>query len=145
LLILTVGLFTVKTFKERIIHASLFELIAIAIATPIAVFILNKSIVEVGLLAFILSTLAALWNMLYNIMFERVEAVLAWSRTFKVRVIHTIGFQAGFISMAVPIIMVMLDLTALEAFLFDLGFFLFFMPYTYFYNLIYDTYRHRFF
>lgn len=59
--------------------------------------------------------------------------------------LHAVGFEAGFILIGVPIAAWMLSITLVQAFMLELGFFLFFLPYTMLYNWLYDTLRQRWF
>jgi hypothetical protein len=65
------------------------------------------------------------------------------TRTAKVRALHALGFECGFIVIGVSIVAAVLGVTLLQAFTLEIGFFLFFLPYTMFYNWAYDTLRER--
>lgn len=134
-----------KSFFERIVHAVGFETIAVMIIAPLGAWLLNRSMVQVGALAVMLSTVAMVWNMVYNTAFDRLWPVSRVIRGLKVRVLHAVGFEAGFILIGVPIAAWMLNITWGQAFMLELGFFLFFLPYTMFYNWLYDTLRQRWF
>lgn len=72
-----------KSIVERIVHAVGFEVIAVLICAPVGAWLLNRSMLEVGTLAVVLSTVAMLWNMLYNSVSDRlwpVERLPAASR-----------------------------------------------------------------
>jgi uncharacterized membrane protein len=132
-----------KSFVERIVHAVGFEAIAVMICAPLGAWLLNRSMVQVGALAVMLSTVAMVWNMVYNTVFDRLWPVSRVARNLKVRVLHAVGFEAGFILIGVPIAAWMLNITWGQAFMLELGFFLFFLPYTMLYNWLYDTLRQR--
>ncbi|CAI0695262.1 Predicted membrane protein [Serratia entomophila] len=134
-----------KSFVERIVHAVGFEAIAVMICAPLGAWLLNRSMVQVGALAVMLSTVAMVWNMVYNTVFDRLWPVSRVARNLKVRVLHAVGFEAGFILIGVPIAAWMLNITWGQAFMLELGFFLFFLPYTMLYNWLYDTLRQRWF
>jgi len=61
-----------KSLGERILHAIGFEALAVMISAPIAAWLLNKSMFEMGTLAILLSTTAMLWNIVYNSIFDRL-------------------------------------------------------------------------
>ncbi|MGP9434734.1 multidrug/biocide efflux PACE transporter [Ewingella sp. AOP8-B2-18] len=132
-----------KSLGERILHAVGFEALAVMISAPIAAWLLNKSMFEMGTLAILLSTTAMLWNIVYNSIFDRLWPVSRVARTLKVRVCHALGFEGGFILMGLPIAAGWLGISLLNAFMLEIGFFLFFLPYTMFYNWLYDTLRQR--
>lgn len=59
------------------------------------------------------------------------------------RAFHALGFESGFIVIGVSIVAYVLNVSLLQAFTLEIGFFLFFLPYTMFYNWAYDTLRER--
>ncbi|UVL63607.1 multidrug/biocide efflux PACE transporter [Pseudomonas sp. B21-032] len=132
-----------KSFAERIVHAVGFELIAVLICAPIGAWLLNRSMLEMGALAVMLSTVAMIWNMLYNAAFDRFWPVSQVARTVKVRALHAGGFETGFVLIGVPIAALMLDVSLVQAFLLEIGFFAFMLPYTMAYNWAYDLLRQR--
>ncbi|OKB66204.1 Na(+)-translocating NADH-quinone reductase subunit E [Serratia marcescens] len=134
-----------KSFVERIVHAVGFEAIAVMICAPLGAWLLNRSMVQVGALAVMLSTVAMVWNMVYNTVFDRLWPVSRVARNLKVRALHAVGFEAGFILIGVPIAAWMLSISWAQAFMLEIGFFLFFLPYTMAYNWVYDTLRQRWF
>ena len=62
-----------------------------------------------GSLAIMLSTVAMLWNMIYNSGFDRLYAP-GQKRGPGVRVLHALGFEGGFILIGLPIAAWMLDI-----------------------------------
>ncbi|MGG5217748.1 multidrug/biocide efflux PACE transporter [Rahnella variigena] len=132
-----------KTFGERIFHAVGFETLAVLISAPAAAWALNKPVWEMGALAIMLSTTAMVWNIVYNSLFDKFWPVSRVVRTFKIRVAHALGFEGGFIIMGLPIAALWLGIGLLDAFMLEIGFFLFFLPYTVAYNWVYDTLRQR--
>ncbi|WP_327440340.1 multidrug/biocide efflux PACE transporter [Pseudomonas donghuensis] len=134
---------THKSFAERIVHAVGFEVIAVLICAPIGAWLLDRSMLEMGALAVMLSTVAMIWNMLYNAAFDRLWPVSRVARTVKVRALHAGGFETGFVLIGVPIAALMLDVSLVQAFLLEIGFFAFMLPYTMAYNWVYDLLRQR--
>jgi uncharacterized membrane protein len=132
-----------KSLVERIIHAAGFEAIAVLICAPIGAWLLDRSMLEVGALAVMLSTVAMLWNMIYNAVFDRLWPVERVTRTLKVRALHAGGFESGFVLIGVPIAAVMLNVSLAQAFMLEIGFFVFMLPYTMAYNWVYDVLRLR--
>lgn len=132
-----------KSLTERIVHAVGFEAIAVLICAPIGAWLLNRSMLEVGVLALVLSTVAMLWNMLYNTVFDRLWPVERVTRGVKVRALHAAGFEIGFVLIGVPIAALMLNLSLVQAFVLEIGFFAFMLPYTMAYNWAYDLLRQR--
>lgn len=61
-----------KSLIERIVHAVGFEVIAVMIVSPLGAWLLNRSMVQIGALAVALATIAMVWNMVYNTVFDRL-------------------------------------------------------------------------
>ncbi|HGX3571852.1 TPA: chlorhexidine efflux transporter [Citrobacter koseri] len=110
-----------RSLLERIFHAVCFEGIATAIMAPTTAWLMQRSVLEMGGLTILLATTAMIWNIIYN----------------------ALGFESGFIVIGVSIVAWALNVSLLQAFTLEIGFFLFFLPYTMFYNWAYDTLRLR--
>ena len=130
-----------RSFIERIGHAVGFEVIALLVCTPIAAWLLDRALSHVGLLAILLSTTAMGWNVVYNFGFDRLWPVARVPRTLGVRALHALGFEGGLVLAGVPLAAWLLNISLVEAFLLDIGFFLFFLPYAFVYNWAYDSLR----
>ena len=134
-----------KTFTERVFHAVSFEVIAIAITTPLSAWILGRSIFQMGTVAIVLSTLAMLLNLFYNMIFDHYWPLIKGPRPTKIRVMHAIGFELSFVIIGLPILAFLLNMSLWNAFLLEVGFFAFFLFYTYAFNLSYDKLRENWF
>jgi uncharacterized membrane protein len=131
-----------RTFAERVLHAVGFEAIAIGICAPTAAWLMDKPLFQMGALALLLSTVAMVWNIIYNAGFDRFFPV-GQPRSLPLRVAHSLGFEGGFILIGLPLAAWMLDISLLQAFMVEIGFFLFFLPYSVIYNWCYDALRAR--
>ncbi|BCU89826.1 hypothetical protein YP72344_13210 [Yersinia pseudotuberculosis] len=132
-----------RSLVERVIHAIGFEVIAVAICAPVGAWLLDRSILQMGTLAVLLSSIAMLWNIVYNSLFDYFWPVSRVIRTLKIRVFHALGFEGGFILMGLPVAAFALGISIWQALVLEIGFFLFFLPYTMFYNWLYDSLRMR--
>jgi len=132
-----------RSFPERVAHAVGFEVMAILISAPVASWLLNKSMFDMGALALMLSTTAMIWNIIYNSLFDKLWPLSKVPRTLRVRIFHALGFEGGFILMGLPIAAAWLGIGLWPAFMLEIGFFLFFLPYTVVYNWVYDLLRQR--
>ncbi len=132
-----------KSLTEHIFHAVGFEVLALLISAPMAAWVMNKPIFEMGVLAILLSTTAMVWNVVYNSIFDYFWPQSRVVRTLRIRALHALGFEGGFVFLGLPIAATWLQISFLDAFLLELGFFLFFLPYTFSYNWIYDALRQR--
>jgi uncharacterized membrane protein len=134
---------TDKKLGERVLHAVLYEACAMALLVPLASLLMNESVLHMGALALMMSTAAMLWNMLFNALFDRFERARGLKRTVAVRCVHALLFEGGLVVMLVPLAAWWLNVSYWQAFLLDLGFFAFFLPYTYVFNWLYDHLRVR--
>lgn len=132
-----------KSLMERIIHAVSFEGLATLILAPTAAWLMQRSVVEMGGLSVLLATLAMVWNLIYNAAFDRIWPVSRVTRNLKVRALHAIGFESGFIIIGVTAVALLLGVSLMQAFMLEIGFMLFFLPYTMLFNWAWDTLRVR--
>ncbi len=132
-----------KTLQERFLHAIIFEVLAILTVSPLAAWIMNKPLFQMGTLAIMLSTIAMVWNMIYNTGFDHFFPRDKVKRGLLLRIAHALGFEGGFIIIGLPPVAWMLDIALLQAFLLEVGFFLFFLPYTLIYNWVWDWLRQK--
>jgi uncharacterized membrane protein len=131
-----------RTTADRIRHSILFELIGLASCTPVAAWILDKGLVQIGALNIVLSMTAMCLNYVFNLVFD--IALVRLGRPVNVRppwmrVLHAILFEASLIIIAIPVVAWWLDMTLWAAFLTDIGFTLFFLVYAFVFNWAYDV------
>lgn len=134
---------TRKSITERFLHAFVFEALAIGITAPAAAWIMDKSFMRMGVLTIAIAWIALLWNMIYNAAFDRLENHRGWRRTLWLRVVHACGFEGGLILIAIPLAAWWLDIGLWQAFVLDIALVLFYLPYTFLFNLAYDHLRAR--
>lgn len=132
-----------RSITERTIHALLFEILAIGISAPLAAWITGQSVLSMGVLTAIIATMAVLWNMAYNWLFDKLQARYRFERTLWVRALHACGFELGLIFAAIPVVAWWLDTTLWHALVLDIGLVLFYLPYAFFFNLGYDKLRQK--
>lgn len=132
-----------RLLPERIFHALCFEGLATAILAPTTAWLMDRHVLEMGGLTILLATTAMIWNIIYNMLFDRLWPVHRVTRTAKVRLFHAMGFEGGFILMGLTIAAYYLGIMFVEAFILEIGLLLFFLPYTMFYNWAYDVLRAR--
>ncbi|WP_336658504.1 PACE efflux transporter [Enterobacter asburiae] len=133
-----------KSFKERVFHAVIFEVTANVIIALSLAWLMNVSVLQSGSLSVISALTATVWNFIFNKLFDSLQKKHQFQRTFLVRAIHAVGFETGLIISLIPVAMVMLNLTATEAFFVEIGLVLFFLPYTMLFNWLYDYLRWTF-
>jgi uncharacterized membrane protein len=125
--------------RRKVVYVTLFEIIAVAITSTGLAAGSSSSLQHASVVAVATSAIAVVWNLVYNTAFERWEARQAVrGRGFKRRAAHAIGFELGFIVALVPLFAWWLDIGWWHALVLDLGLSLFFLVYTFLFNLAFD-------
>ena len=127
-----------KSLSERVLHALLFEGLAVLLFSPL---VSGKSLAHSGALTLMMSFVAVLWNMAFSAGFEALERSRGWRRTLRLRLAHACLFEVGLIAALVPMIAWWMQVDLLQALLLDIGLVLLFLPYTLMFNWLYDRYR----
>ncbi|MCP4875361.1 MAG: PACE efflux transporter [Gammaproteobacteria bacterium] len=112
-----------RTGKDRLRYTCLFELFLIVILAPISALVLQEQIVDVGVLAVLLSLKAMLFNLVYNWFFDHFDARagrIPTDRTFFRRILHAVGFEISLLITSLPIVVWWLGLSILQALLMDI-------------------------
>ncbi|MDC0336163.1 PACE efflux transporter [Pseudodesulfovibrio sp.] len=130
-----------RTQADRIRHTILFEGIALITVTPLAAWILDRNMAQIGSMAIFLSVAAMGCNYLFNLAFDHLLKKLGrpvHHRPPKLRIIHALLFEGSFLVVTVPVVAWWLDMTLWAAFVTDMGFAVFFLLYAYVFNWAYD-------
>lgn len=134
---------TKRSIAERIFHAITFEVVATVFCAPVLSWVLNKSLVQTISLTVMFAAVAMVWNMIFNAIFDRGLRRWGLRKTPTVRIIHASLFEIGLIVVLVPLAAWWMSISLLQAFFLDIGMILFFLPYTFFFNLAYDWIREK--
>lgn len=132
-----------RSWRERIGHALAFETIALVICAPTLALLMDKPLVHLGVLTLMFGSVAMLWNMLFNVLFDNAQQRLGFHRGLLARISHALLFEIGLIVVLVPLAAWWLSISLFEALLLDIGLILFFLPYTMGFNWVYDVLRAR--
>ncbi|MDG6895166.1 PACE efflux transporter [Volucribacter amazonae] len=128
-------------FKERLFHAILFEVGAITVSA-IAVLLLSNTHLNKALgVGVLMASIAMLWNFVFNYFFDQWATGERENRSVKLRIFHSLSFEAGLLLFTIPVIAYFLQLTWLQALLADIGLTLLIMLYAFFFNWGYDLLR----
>lgn len=131
--------FNLQGARRKIVYVSLYELIAIAVASTGLAVGSGASLERAGVIAVVSSVIAVAWNLVYNTLFERWEARQAErGRNFKRRVVHAIGFELGFLVMLVPVFAWWFGISVWHALVLEIALALFFLVYTFVFNWAFD-------
>ncbi|GBU14800.1 hypothetical protein AwPolaro_01780 [Polaromonas sp.] len=130
-----------KSVKERFFHSLGFEVLAIAICAPLGSWLLGYSLAHIGALTLMISLVAMSWNMIFNALFDRAQLRMGFKRNWLARSVHAVIFEIGLLLVVVPLAAWWLAIGLWEAFVLDIGIALFFLPYSFVFNWIYDHVR----
>ncbi|HBZ07547.1 MAG TPA: hypothetical protein DEP03_14635 [Massilia sp.] len=129
-----------RTFRERVVHALLFEAVALAIFIPGSALVFDQPVQHMGVIGVASATIATLWNFVFNVMFDRAMLRLRGSvqKTMEIRVAHTFLFEAGLVVMLIPLIAWYLGIGLWAALLMDIAIVIFYLVYGFLFNIAYD-------
>lgn len=115
---------------RRVVQALLYEAIAVAVVGPALGWLFDEGLASALGLALLMSTIALLWNYVFNGWFERWEARQSVKgRSLQRRLLHGIGFEGGLVLLLVPPMAWWLQISLWQAFLADLAVLVFFFFY----------------
>lgn len=116
-----------------------YELIAVAL-TALGLVVLGFGGGSSGAVAVAASTVAVVWNYLWNTLFEKWEQrQQSQTRTVARRIIHAVGFEGGLVVLLLPIVAWTLRVSLLQAFGLEVGLLAFFLVYTFVFAWLFDT------
>ncbi|MFC3460977.1 PACE efflux transporter [Massilia haematophila] len=129
-----------RTFRERVVHALLFEAVALAIFIPGSALVFDQPVQHMDVIGVASATIATLWNFVFNVMFDRAMLRLRGSvqKTMAIRVAHTFLFEAGLVVMLIPLIAWYLGIGLWAALLMDIAIVIFYLVYGFLFNIAYD-------
>ncbi len=130
-----------RTGADRLRYTVTFELMLMALLVPAGAAFFDKGWADIGVLGLILSLKAMLMNLVYNWVFDHVDARanrISSDRSTFGRIVHAVGFEVSLVITSLPIYVWWLDLTLLEALMTDLVVTSFVVLYTYVFTLGYD-------
>lgn len=126
-------------WKRRVVYVTAYEAIAIVVTTIGIATLYGVGGAHAGGLSVLSSAIAMAWNAIYNAGFEAWEARRAVSgRPLSMRIVHAIGFEGGLAFILVPVVAWWMGIGLIEALLLDLGLLVFFLVYTFVFNLAFD-------
>ena len=130
-----------RSAADRLRHTVMFELFLIALLAPLMSLMLERSVVELGLLALVLSLKAMLINLIYNYYFDKWDVSkgrIPTERSLPMRIVHAVGLEMTLTATSLPLIMWWLGLNFWQALLMDLAMIMAVMLYALVFNWLYD-------
>ncbi|MEG2049574.1 MAG: PACE efflux transporter [Comamonas sp.] len=124
--------------KRRVVFVGLYELIAI-IVSSLLFMATGQDSGSSGVMAVAASTIAILWNITFNWLFERWELrQTKKGRSLLRRMVHAVGFEGGIAAMLIPLMAWWFEITLWQAVVMEAGLLVFFMVYTFVFNWAFD-------
>ncbi|MEZ0172258.1 PACE efflux transporter [Microvirga sp. TS319] len=129
-----------RTTRDRIRHALSFELIGLALVTPLGAWIFGMPMADIGVVGVGAATIATIWNYVYNLGFDALMQRLTGGtqKSVAIRVAHAVLFEAGLLIVLMPLIAWYLGIGLVQAFFMDVSFAVFYMVYAFVFNWGYD-------
>jgi uncharacterized membrane protein len=129
----------VQGLKRKIVYVVSFELLAILLASTLLRLLSDSPVATAGITAVASSAIAMAWNCIYNLLFEAWEArQTRKGRGLLRRMVHAIGFEAGLVTVLVPLFAWVLGVSLLVALLLNAVMIVFFLVYGFLFNLAFD-------
>ncbi|MCD2177623.1 PACE efflux transporter [Rhizobium sp. C1] len=124
---------------RRVVYVASYEFIAILMVGVSLAVLLGEPLLDTGSFAVLTSLIAVGWNYVYTVGFEWWEArQTVKGRSTRRRVAHAAGFEIGLMVLLAPFMSWWLSIPLAEALVYEISFALFFVCYTYLFNLAFD-------
>lgn len=124
---------------RRITYVVIFETLAIIFATLILTALAGGEAHNSFPVAVASSTIALIWNFIYNTGFERWERrANITRRTPLLRAGHALGFEGGLVLVLVPVYMWWYQIGPIDAVIMEAALLVFFLVYTFIFTWIFD-------
>lgn len=125
--------------KRKLVYVTFYELIGLCMSTLGLAYLSDTQASHTGPLAVMITTIAMIWNLIYNTLFEYWESRQATrGRSVARRVVHAVGFQLTLVIYLIPLIAWWLDMSLVDALLVDMAFIVLVPCYTFVYNWAFD-------
>ena len=124
--------------KRRVVFVGLYELIAI-IVSSLLFMATGQDTGSSGVMAVAASSIAILWNITFNHLFEKWELrQTKKGRSLLRRIVHAVGFEGGIAAMLIPLMAWWFEISLWQAVVMEAGLLVFFMLYTFVFNWCFD-------
>ncbi|KQP51610.1 PACE efflux transporter [Methylobacterium sp. Leaf106] len=129
-----------RSTRDRIRHALLFELFGLALIVPFGTVLFGLHASDMGVIGIGSALIATAWNYVYNLGFDRaMQRLVGHTRkSLLLRVGHAVLFEAGLLMILLPPIAWYLGIGLAQAFFMDLAIAVFYVVYAFVFNLTYD-------
>ena len=129
-----------RTTADRIRHAISFELIGLALVTPLGALLFHLPMADLGVVTAVSASIAMGWNYAYNVLFDHALLRLRGrlGKSVWLRMLHAVLFEAGLLTVLMPFIAWYLGIGLWAAFWLDVAFSGFYLVYAFGFNWVYD-------
>ncbi|WP_281981689.1 PACE efflux transporter [Thalassorhabdomicrobium marinisediminis] len=126
---------------DRLRHALMFEILALAIVIPIGAMIFGVPMTDFGVVGVVSATIAMAWNYVYNLGFDLILKRRRGTtlKTKPIRVVHAVLFEVGLLFALIPFIAWYLEIDLWTAFVMDIAIAGFYLVYALVFNWTYDV------
>lgn len=132
-------LFQRKPVLRRVVFVAGYESLSVIFTMFVLSALLGHGGGESTLLAILLSTVATVWNYLWNTLFEALERRAgATGRGLAARAVHALGYEGGVLLVTIPLVSLMLGVSLIEALMIEGGLLVFFLAFTVVYTWAFD-------
>lgn len=124
---------------RKILQAILYEAGGVLFVAPALALTYEQGMGYSTLLSLVISTVALVWNMLFNGLFEWWERRQSnRHRNWRRRLLHSLGFEGGLTLILTPVIGAWLGISLWLALMTNLGLFVFFFFYALVFQWLFD-------
>ncbi|WP_442957407.1 PACE efflux transporter [Photobacterium sp. S4TG1] len=124
---------------RKLVYAISFETLAIILSTFLLAMLNHGESSNSLPVACMVSTIALIWNYVFNSCFELIEVKLhIKKRTLYVRLTHSISFEFGLFLFTIPLYMWWYDVSLIKAVKMEMAILVFFLIYTFIFTLLFD-------
>lgn len=129
-----------RSFRDRVRYVTLYELLGFAVVIPFGAMATGSGMLEMTGLSIATATLATLWNMIYNYLYDLGVMRLYGStkKTQRMRIVHTLLFQVSLLSVTSPTVMLILSTSFSSALAVAASMTGFYLVYNYLFAWAYD-------
>ena len=130
-----------RNTRDRIRHATSFELIALIMITPLGAWAFDEPVHDIGMITIVSATIAMVLNYAFNLLFDlaMLHYIGNLAKSLIMRIVHAVLFEVGLLTVLMPFIAWYLDIALFQAFLIDASFSLFYLIYAFVFNWGYDV------
>ena len=134
-----------RTFKERVIQTSCFEIGGLALSVPVFASLTQSGEFDALITLVAVSLAIMCWTFFHNYIFDwaefRMTRQVASDRPNGRRLIHAFSHEATSVVVSLPILIWLSELSWQEALIADIGLTLFYTAYAFIFYRIYDAVR----